>query len=260
MQDKFKLFAVTALSLVKKYFLIIFAITVFSVSITCAVVAKYVFNDEVKGTVSTPEFYFNSDVLSEIGTEYHINANVTKLSINLYNFEDELNTSTVDIVYTLTVTDSSDTVIKTQTNIMSGNFVTETVNFPVNSGETYKVSVEGNGGFKKTLSATFIVATDSSELFKNIQIYDNYVILTVWTTGTSAEDINVSFPKSLIPDNTDPDLKDVITPTDNYGDFTFDLDQFSSKSFRFFIGEGYSESTPLKVTFNSENINDGTLS
>lgn len=179
-------------------------------------------------------FYFTSDFLKEEGASYTLMPNTTQVSFNLINHIDELRYSDDDIKYKVYLND-----VELGQGVFDKDTTTAVFTFPVENGKTYQVRAEGEAGYKKTLSATFVVMEPSRGFYKHLDnSNEHFVILTVWTEDLSG-DVEVNFPAGLIPDTTDEKLDDVI----NYVDGQYvsgktptptEIQVYSSFSYRFF--------------------------
>ena len=112
----------------------------------------------------------------------------------------------------------------------------------LNPGAKYDVSAVANGGYTKTLTATFIVRDTEDGIYMNVSETSSYLLLTVFTEDNSGI-VDVVFPAGLIPDTTDPFLKGIDGNYDGEkylsGAFSFEICAFSSRSFRFFKSDSY---------------------
>lgn len=217
--------------------------------------------------VTAKTFYFESNYLTEDNHLYKLNAGTKNVSFELYNYENALRVSEMECTYKITVNSTDTTftingeqvvektveikkavgateVQKTDTEVVLGN---------LKDGFEYEVTVKANGGYVKTLSATFAVASAKNGFFMNVENADpSYVILTVWTENVSG-DVAVTVPAGLIPDTTDA----VLAGIDNYDNDTYDQFEFtdstsfssvySSHSYRFFKTSGYDENASFTV-------------
>lgn len=225
-------------------------------------IAKYVQNirDDATSVVGK-SFYFESDYLTENGREYALNAGTDEASFELRNYENELRVTEMSCTYEVTVTttdplvtingESSTTVVleaaasvQTQHTVTLGD---------LNDGYRYAITVTANGGYTKTLSAVFTVATQNG-FYMNVTDYprQNYVLLTVWSENVTG-DVTVTVPAGLIPDGTAPMLSDCSNYEDGaYVAFSFsDADSFShpfaSRSYRFFKTASYGAEEHFRV-------------
>lgn len=215
---------------------------------TGSVWAKYVQTKEFDDVpVSAKAFYFRSNYLTEEESEYKLNAGTDSIEIELYNFENALRISQVACTYTISVTsdDTSYSLSKTECTAAAGEQHTEKVKLEnLKDGYSYTVTVRADGGYEKTLSATFNVMEAPNKVYMNVEETAEYVVLTLWTenvTGTA----QIEFPKGLIPDATDPLLKTI----DNYEGGVYQAGTFedavsfgsayASRSYRFFKTTDY---------------------
>jgi len=198
--------------------------------------------DSDKLSVGSKAFYFTSDYLTEINTEYTLSAGTTSIAFELRNYENSVQYSSMDCTYTVSVStdDPSFNLDQNTYNITGNSMGTKNVVLTgLKNGYTYNVSVTADGGYKKTLSAVFTVKSDNG-FFMNVDNSDpHFVLLTVWTENITGN-VNITFSDDLIPDGTDPLLNSI----KNYqggqykgSDFT-DVNSFksaySSRSYRFF--------------------------
>lgn len=203
-----------------------------AVLLTGGALAKYIteYDDETT-QVGSKEFYFESNYLKEAGHIYKLNPGTDSVEIELYNYENELRVSEVDTEYKITVS-STDTTFKINGVTAGEATVAAAKNTAVDSvvklsnlkdGYDYDVSVTADGGYVKTLTATFKVASVESKFCFNVDNSDGeFVLLTVWMenlTGT----VDITVPAGLIPDTTDPILKE----KENYEDGKYKAFSFS---------------------------------
>ena len=242
---------------------------------TAGIYAKYIQSETTPvGSITSKSFYFTSNYLSEENPVYNLNSDATSVTILLQNY-DGLRVSNVDVTYYVDVTKKKDgepdvidptTIINATPN--TKNTEGHTVNFE--PGYTYEVSVTAKGGKKnvqtdrveygyaKTLTATFIVAPASNNIYKNVDRTPSlsYVVLTVWTENVTGT-VSITYPAGLIPDTTNPIMKTIVNGGDYTGGTFIDTANFTSKyssySYRFFKTAGYQESGEFSVT-----ITDGT--
>ena len=217
--------------------------------------ARYAMGKQGKGVLSSPEFYFSSDLLFQSPETYTLNQGqhgTTSFTFQVRNYVDALRINKNDIKVTVTVTSTNDGALEgvcingtetaqatlTLTDGNSANVLkaTETVTVSgLKNGETYTIKATGNAGFEQTVSATVNVKPDESGVFMHVQNEDDYyVLLTVWTKNTSGT-VSIEYPEGLIPDATDP----VMATGVDFGSKTFsDASNFvlpySSHVYRFF--------------------------
>lgn len=238
------------------------------VALSAGIIAKYVHQTEDNNQVRAKEFYFTSDLLSEIGGEYLLNATESGIAFKVENSMDTLHYSEMDIDYEVEVemsngadfgTDASETITPVTGTLTGGAGNSQIIEINgLKKGIVYTVTVTGRTntipgfGYKKVLYATFSLAESGMGFYKHLDISNpHYVLLTIWTENLKG-DVKISVPEGMIPDNTDAVLKDV----DNYQDvvgysadsdsaykaFVFEDDEtfdktYSSRSYRFFIDD-----------------------
>lgn len=225
--------------------------------------AKYVRSREEENVAKAKEFYFTSNLLQEEGAAYVLNFETESVTFSLGNNADELRFSEDPITYTVTVNegsfDKNDTAIQSVVGVLkTGSVSTDTVTlYGLEKGVTYTVTAVGEAGYKKTLTATFELATDGENVYKHLDLSnDEFVVLTVWTENVKGklsvvtEDEKGKAVENLIPDGTDPILGQIINFQDGkYGkiDFTDEVSfvdsGFSSRTYRFFRNENDSYSS-----------------
>lgn len=208
--------------------------------------AKFVYNRDGFGTVVAPNFYFESDRLTTDGANYTLNAGTTEICFTLTNSADDLRFSDNDIAYTVTCSDG--TLSVGEGTLQSGQKSTVEVTLSgLQDGMTYTVWAVGTAGFEQSLTATFTVTSEPHEVYMHTQIdaTKTYVVLTVWTKDLAGK-VTVTLPQGLIPDNTDPKMSGFTTATES---FWFDLEKYSSVSYRFFVGT-WDKTTPFAVTLD----------
>lgn len=242
--------------------IVIFAL---SVVLTSGVLARYVQTQEPQDdSVTAKAFYFESNYLTEDNHEYKLNPGTTSVDFKLSNYETEARVSEVDSIYTITVT-STDTsftidgeVVTQKTLLANKNEKTDkTVTLGnLKDGYSYSVTVTANGGYTKTLSATFSVVSTKNGFFMNVNSFnDKFVILTVWTENVSG-DVTIEVPAGLVPDTTEPLLANIQNCVNGeYQEFTFsDTEHFDeifmSYKYRFFKTEDYDPNQEFVVTMN----------
>ena len=210
------------------------------VSLSWGAVAKYIYKNQREGVVRAQAFYFTSDLLTDDGkAEYRLNYYADQVEFTLRNYDGLLD-SELDIKYNIKVeqliTADGETVTASPdkgTIRVDDREVTIRLE-GMKPGGQYRVTVTGKGGYKKTLSATFTVSADTTGVYKNTAIYDDYVLLTVWTKNQSAA-VNITIPGGLIPDGTDS----VLTGKAAGDSLELPLGENASRAYRFFIGQGY---------------------
>lgn len=251
-------------NIMKKVMMVICAVLVISsLALVGGVTAKYLRRHTAgDNAVSAARFYVESNYLTTLQTEdtpqkhYYLNAGTTSVTVELYNFLDELRVSEVAITYTITIeSDDEEFSIDGYQKETSENSVklTNTINvakektttqIPLNlkNGHSYSVRVEANGGYTKTLAATFHVEEAADKSGCTVTKNDNFVVLTIWT-GNTGGTVTFTVPEGLIPDETDPFLASSAAN----GTYAKKLEAYSSVSYRFFISVGYTAGSKFAV-------------
>lgn len=168
--------------------------------------ARYVANEENTNGYIAKNFYFNSDLLSTSeDTIYTYGNGENAIELTLYNNEDELRFSEVDIAYTVILTDGNGTEIETKSGTLAGGKInTETINFDDLSTGTYNVTATATSPYTKTLYGTFYITEKNDTLSYEVSDSENSSILylTISTNDYSGEVI-VTYPNGVIINNTD---------------------------------------------------------
>ena len=239
-----------------------------SIVLVGAVFARFA-NRRLDGdtAINAADFYFESNYLRSIKGTYYLNADTSSVTVELYNYLDELRISEVAISYTVTVeTDDEDFSftpgqrVTEQTRVAAAN--TKTTTFitldGLKNGCYYTVTATANGGYTQTLSATFKVDQSSDKCGWEVTEEDHYVILTVWM-GSSAGQVEFTVPAGLIPDETDPFLAndENYTILNGVPTYTDSMDAYTSRLYRFFKQDGYDAANAFQVTIN-ETIDNNT--
>ena len=258
-------------NIMKKVMMVICAVLVISsLALVGGVTAKYLRRHTAgDNAVSAARFYVESNYLTTLQTEdtpqkhYYLNAGTTSVTVELYNFLDELRVSEVAITYTITI-ESDDTSFsidgyQKETSESSAKLtntievqplkqedklqpITTQIPLNLNNGHRYSVRVEANGGYKKTLAATFHVEEAADKSGCTVTKNDNFVVLTIWT-GNTGGTVTFTVPEGLIPDETDPFLASSAAN----GTYAKKLEAYSSVSYRFFISVGYTAGSKFAV-------------
>ena len=234
--------------------------------------AKYTKEHEEQAVAKIVEFYFGSDLLVPGGKSYTLNPGSEEFSFELRNF-DGLKASELTVNYTVTVSGPDGSVIEIKPH--GSNQVSSTAGGSlVNGGEgkadivtvsglvdggVYTVTAVGNSkmteqdgeGYTATLSATFTVSSEETNIYKNTSYYEDYVLLTLWTKNKAGEFV-ITLPNGLIPDKTYPGYTSAGYTADN----PISLGENQSLVLRYFITNEYNGST---ITVNN-NLEETPLS
>lgn len=225
--------------------------------VLCALVgnalAKYFQSSSTADTVKAKEFYFSSDILN--GLNYTLIPGANSVTFSIGNHEDALRISETDIDYSVSVTCVTDAPAPTITygtspQTLTANILTDhTVTLSnLQPGAEYIVTATGKGGYSKTLTGRFIVPPVENILYKYFQSTGEYVLLTVWSQGYQGN-VSISCPTGVIPDNTDPVMKNslignIINDTDS-----FSSNAYSSHTYRFFLNGSAVNVNSFTVTY-----------
>ena len=151
--------------------------------LTGTLYARYIKSQEQAGTVTAKEFYFTSDYLrnsAEPMKTHKLNSGETSVTFEVNNFADALRVSDVDIKYTVTVKDSLGNIIDSAGStgkLDGGSAATATVSINgLTAGKKYLVTVDGVGGYRKTLQATVEVGTPEAGVYKQVANFDEGVV------------------------------------------------------------------------------------
>ena len=227
-------------------FTVVFLSLILAVLTVGTVYAKYVYVTTGKNILAAKEFYFSSNLLTETGSSFKLNADTTTVSFTLRNSFDELRVSEVPIECDVSVTTQYGTTFHSVSfsdgTTLAPNAKNETVVTlsGLTKGEVYTVTATGSGGYRQTLQATFSVSPNENYVYYHLDTANPaYALLTVWTQNVSGS-LNISVPAGLIPDNTDPLLRTVYNlDGTEYAAFSVaDAESFatpySSRTYRFF--------------------------
>lgn len=231
---------------------VLMAVIVIATLVVGGIYAKYVAEHQTTGQVSSPDFYFTSDVLTETASTYTLNAGAggtTSLSFELRNYADALRFSDKAIAFSVEVAPSDGVTVTVNgvaadngtlaSNPSAGSSASVTVS-GLKNGVTYRITATGNAGFVRTLSADIEVRADEKGIYKHLDTSDPaYLLLTVWTKNLQG-DVSIAFPDGLIPDNSDAVMNDVYNyvggayVSDEFEDTVSFTETYSSHVYRFF--------------------------
>ena len=227
----------------------IVALVIYSTVAVIGIYAKYTVGEEAKGEISSPQFYFTSDLLSETPPTYTLNPGqdgTTSFSFDVRNYADALRYSSDDITYTVYVNGE----IK-ETGTLTGNTASNaTVTVSLANGGSHTVSVTGSAGFESTLFATVVVNPDDTAIYYNVKKEAEYLLLTVWTKNISGT-VTIIYPQGLIPDGTDKVMRDQSSPITDAESFA---SPYSSHVYRFFFTSEVTADFAGKITINGTTV------
>lgn len=227
------------------------------------VYARYVYKNIDTGTVTAREFYFTSDHLTKSGATYTLNPGTTSVTFTLKNYADEIRRSNDDISCAVTTTGGTLSAEEVSLSAAANNAAEITLSGLVD-GQTYTVMATGTAGYEETLKATFTVLSAGTKVYKHLDTTDPaYVLLTVWTENVAGT-ASITFPTGLIPDSTDPIMKDIKNYTaDAYIGTTFTdntsfSNTYSSQTYRFFKTSGTYTVEQFAVVVNEVTAEEST--
>lgn len=196
-------------------------------------IAKYISERSSDGWVRAKEFYFTSNLLD--GKTHTLAPDSKEISFTLGNHADDLRYSEMDIKYKVSVTPEA-TVTESEGTLNTEDGVTDvTVSISgLEPGKTYTVTAVGEGGYKKTLTATIEVPIKATTPYYYIdKSNSDYTLLTIWNEMETAG--NVEFEYTGIPDNTNPNMTEWVTGTaTTKKKQSVEIKPHESKVFRFF--------------------------
>jgi len=172
--------------------------------------AKYFMEKDQKVPVVAKSFYFESDLLT-VNTsalpQYTLKAGVDTISFSLMNYPDALRSSQVNISYTAVLTkDGSE--VKSTTGTIDAGQNSVSVSFDDLDAGTYLVTATATSPYTQTLQGRFTIVDTDYGLSYNVLDGSGSPNLKVTVTTTDySGNIVISWPTGVLPDNTDPLLK-----------------------------------------------------
>lgn len=210
------------------------------VALTGAAIGRYQHQFYSEGSVRAKEFYFTSNFLD--GETHTLGPGSTEVTFSLGNHADELRFSEVDIAYEVTVTPMEGTVA----NDLTVEYSNESKKLPCTGVQDHSVTIKeltpgkytvtatGTGGYQQTLTAVIEVLSQEPVVYMHLDTtHSEYVLLTVWAQGYTG-DVTITPPTGMIPDNTDPVMRDAKTGQVFTDRTSFQGDAYSSHVYRFF--------------------------
>ncbi|MBE6788556.1 MAG: hypothetical protein E7539_02720 [Ruminococcaceae bacterium] len=246
---------------IKKGTAVIIAVIIL-IALIGGVFAKYIYDTAGGNLLSAKEFYFTSNLLKEETGKYVLNSTTTEVSFTLGNNADKLRFSEVDITYNVSIECENGGEVpqiidsNTEHKLLGGSVNKATITLKnLAKGKTYIVTATGENGYKQTLKAEFTVSDNDENVYKHLNTEnDAFVLLTVWTDNVLGDLTVATDSTGLIPDNTNPILREVYNYSDGkYGAIEFadqaNFDQtYSSYTYRFFVSEGSFNVDNFKVS------------
>ncbi len=201
--------------------------------------AKYAIKDTGDSVYIADTFYFSGDILKKAPMggsypTYTLREGVTSISLDLTNYADELRTSEVDISYEVNIRgeETGGTVYSKTIQGTVGKNVAEKDEITVTDLESgrYVITVSTEP-YKEVLGAILVIRAADKPLTYTVNDKKESAVLEVEvTTNDNTAPITITWPASLLPDNTDPKLAGVI----NTNTCTVELPANSSYIFKFF--------------------------
>lgn len=207
--------------------------------------AKYAHQATDGRELSSPAFYFTSDVLTEDGSKtYDLPVGTTSISFELRNYADEVRCSDTNIDYDYKVTREDGTVVKSESKVLSNNentphSSTAIITVGSLSAGTYTVTAASTKPFSQQLSAKFTIAAANTDLNVSLADAANSATATLTVSTQDYEgNFTVSWPADVIPDQTQTEFTNVNTGNSSgsysAGTVTIAAKKFSTYTFRFF--------------------------
>lgn len=194
--------------------------------------AKYFMEEDREELYVAKNFYFESDLLS-VATgaipHYTLKAGEDTISFDLMNYPDALRSSEVDISYTVVLTkDGAEKKSTSGTIAVGQNSVS--VSFDGLDAGTYVVTATATGPYTQTLQGRFtVVGADYGLSYSVNDAAGSPNIKVTVTTTDYFGNIVISWPGSVLPDNTDPLLQNATE-----GSHTIEVKAQSEYTFQFF--------------------------
>lgn len=206
--------------------------------------AKYAHQATDGRELSSPAFYFTSDVLTEDGSKtYDLPVGTTSISFELRNYSDDLRWCDTNIDYEYKVAAPDGTQFASGAGVITRD-ASKGVAVPISATGltqpgTYTVTATSTKPFSQQLSAKFTIAAANTDL--NVSLADNNDSATATLTVSTQDyegNVKVRWPAGVVPDQTQAEFDRVSTgdSSGNYsaGTVTIAAKKFSTYTFRFF--------------------------
>lgn len=206
--------------------------------------AKYAHQATDGRELSSPAFYFTSDVLTEDGSKTcDLPVGTTSISFELRNYADDLRWCDTNIDYEYKVVAPDGTQLASGAGVITRD-ASKGVAVPISAAGltqpgTYTVTATSTKPFSQQLSAKFTIAAANTDL--NVSLADNNDSATATLTVSTQDyegNVKVSWPAGVAPDQTQAEFDRVSTgdSSGNYsaGSVTVTAKKFSTYTFRFF--------------------------
>lgn len=206
--------------------------------------AKYAHQATDGRELSSPAFYFTSDVLRDDDTaNYQLPVGTTSISFELRNYVDDLRWCDTNIDYEYKVAAPDGTQFASGAGVIARD-ASKGVAVPISATGltqpgTYTVTATSTKPFSQQLSAKFTIAAANTDL--NVSLADNNDSATATLTVSTQDyegNVKVSWCAGVVPDQTQVEFDRVSTgdSSGNYsaGTVTIAAKKFSTYTFRFF--------------------------
>ena len=240
----------------KKKFLIVYLILLTIIITMTVVLGKYLQELKNNTLYEAENFYFRSDLLSEDIKSYTLQRGVNKIVIHLYNSEDRLRYTKVDINYVVKlekINDDGNLVkIREENGVLSkSGFIDNEVVFDNLENGKYKVSAVATNPYTKILEGNFVITNNDNRIDYSVgdNVDSTVMFLTIKTVDYTGN-IKIKFPDGLYPDNNEEAFKNV--NIDNLKEVIVNFKNNSSYSYRFY------KENPKKV-FNKNEFQVGGM-
>lgn len=238
----------------KKKFLIVYFILLTIIIAMTVVLGKYLQELKNNTLYEAENFYFRSDLLSEDIKSYTLQRGVNKIVIHLYNSEDRLRYTKVDINYVVKlekINDDGNLVkVREENGVLSNSgFTDNEVVFDNLENGKYKVSAIAINPYTKILEGNFVITNNDNRIDYSVgdNVDSTVMFLTIKTVDYTGN-IKIKFPDGLYPDNNEEAFKNV--NIDNSKEVIVNFKNNSSYSYRFY------KENPKKV-FNKNEFQVG---
>lgn len=238
----------------KKKFLIVYFILLTIIIAMTVVLGKYLQELKNNTLYEAENFYFRSDLLSEDIKSYTLQRGVNKIVIHLYNSEDRLRYTKVDINYVVKlekINDDGNLVkVREENGVLSNSgFTDNEVVFDNLENGKYKVSAIAINPYTKILEGNFVITNNDNRIDYSVgdNVDSTVMFLTIKTVDYTGN-IKIKFPDGLYPDNNEEAFKNV--NIDNSKEVIVNFKNNSSYSYRFY------KENPKKV-FNKDEFQVG---
>lgn len=238
----------------KKKFLIVYLILLTIIITMTVVLGKYLQELKNNTLYEAENFYFRSDLLIEDSKSYTLQRGVNKIVVHLYNSEDRLRYTKVDINYVVKlekINDDGNLVkVREENGVLSkSSFTDNEVVFDNLENGKYKVSAIATNPYTKILEGNFVITNNDNRIDYSVgdNVDSTVMFLTIKTVDYTGN-IKIKFPDGLYPDNNEEVFKNV--NIDNSKEVIINFKNNSSYSYRFY------KENPKKV-FNKNEFQVG---